>query len=111
MRVPLAVPLPGYYYHYKHDPSGPLNNYAYAFINVGCHTEEDCRPEDAAMVVYRPLYEEAFVYKNGKLFDLRPLLMWMGDVVRSGVTMKRFTHIKDPVIIEVLRSQEKAMYG
>jgi len=22
-------PEPGYYYHFKHDPDGPLNNYAY----------------------------------------------------------------------------------
>jgi hypothetical protein len=27
---------------------------------VGHHTEDDCRPEDAFMQVYRPLYEEAY---------------------------------------------------
>ena len=26
---PEQCPEPGYYYHYKHDPNGPLNNYAY----------------------------------------------------------------------------------
>src|SRR5580693_9471 len=25
---PEQCPEPGYYYHYKHDPNGPLNNYA-----------------------------------------------------------------------------------
>ena len=26
---PKKLPEPGYYYHFKHDPDGPLNNYAY----------------------------------------------------------------------------------
>jgi len=26
---PKNLPEPGYYYHFKHDPAGPLNNYAY----------------------------------------------------------------------------------
>ena len=26
---PKTLPEPGYYYHFKHDPAGPLNNYAY----------------------------------------------------------------------------------
>src|SRR6202030_4172939 len=42
---PEQCPEPGYYYHYKHDPNGPLNNYAYYIYGVGHHTEDDCRPE------------------------------------------------------------------
>ena len=53
---PEKLPEPGYYYHFKHDPDGPLNNYAYYIYGVGHHTENDCRPEDAFMQVYRPLY-------------------------------------------------------
>src|SRR3954454_6436608 len=34
------LPEPGYYYHFKHDPSGPLNNYAYYIYGVGHHTED-----------------------------------------------------------------------
>ena len=56
---PEQCPEPGYYYHYKHDPNGPLNKYAYYTFGVGHHTEDDCRPEDAFMQVYRPLYETA----------------------------------------------------
>src|SRR5436305_12798626 len=48
---PKMLPEPGYYYHFKHDPNGPLNNYAYYIYGVGHHTEEDCRPEDVFMQV------------------------------------------------------------
>jgi hypothetical protein len=69
-------PEPGYYYHFKHDPAGPLNNYAYYIYGVGHHTEDDCRAEDSFMQVYRPLYENSYAYRNGGLFDLRPLYMF-----------------------------------
>src|SRR5438309_9723121 len=69
---PEQLPEPGYYYHFKHDPHGPLKNYAYYIYGVGHHTEDDCRTEDAFMQVYRPLYEEAYAYRYGGLFDLRP---------------------------------------
>jgi hypothetical protein len=105
----MQTPEKGFYYHYKHDPKGAVNNYAYEFIGVGCHTEEDCRPEDSNMVIYRPLYE-AFVYKAGKLYDLRPLLMWMGDVEVGGVTQKRFTLITDPQVIAELERIRAQMY-
>ena len=55
---PKKLPKPGYYYHFKHDPSGPLNNYAYYIYGVGHHTEDNCPEADAFMQVYRPLYEE-----------------------------------------------------
>jgi hypothetical protein len=29
MKIPTLVPEPGFYYHYKHDPNGTVNNYAY----------------------------------------------------------------------------------
>jgi hypothetical protein len=66
------MPGAGVYYHYKHDPNGPLNNYAYCIYGVGHHTEDDCRPEDAFMQVYRRLYETAYAYRDGGMFDLRP---------------------------------------
>ncbi len=46
-------PESGYYYHFKHDPAGPLNNYAYYIYGVGHHTEDDCRTEDSFMQVGR----------------------------------------------------------
>jgi hypothetical protein len=51
-------PEPGYYYHFKHDPDGPLNNYADYIYGDGHHTEDDCRAEDAFMQVYRPALRE-----------------------------------------------------
>ena len=99
MKIPEQVPQKGFYYHYKHDSVGPVSNYAYEVVGVGCHTEDDCRPEDANMVVYRPLYEEASVYKAGKLFDLRPLEMWMGTVTVDGETFPRFRKITDTKVI------------
>ncbi len=110
MKIPEFVPEVGFYYHYKHDPAGLVNNYAYQVFGVGCHTEDDCRPEDANMVVYRPLYESS-VYKAGKLFDLRPLEMWMGDVSKDGKTMPRFTKITDLEVISQLRQIQQQMYG
>jgi|SRR3989338_6915293 len=110
MKIPNRVPRNGFYYHYKHDSSGSVNNYAYEVIGVGCHTEDDCRPEDSNMVVYRPLYE-ASVYKAGKLFDLRPLDMWMGDVEKEGKTISRFSKITEQSIINQLEEIKQKMYG
>ncbi len=110
MKIPTKVPEKGFYYHYKHDSNGPINNYAYEMVGVGVHTEEDCRPEDANMVVYRPLYE-ASVYKAGKLFDLRPLDMWMGEVTKDDKTFLRFQKITDSKIIAELEKIKKEMYG
>ena len=109
MKIPTKVPENGFYYHYKHDPAGAVNDYAYEVVGVGCHTEEDCRPEDSNMVVYRPLYESS-VYKAGKLFDLRPLEMWMGDVEKEGKTFPRFQKITSPNIIAALEEVKKTMY-
>ncbi len=108
MKTPSKVPEKGFYYHYKHDPNGSVGNYAYEMVGVGAHTEDDCRPEDVHMVVYRPLYPEASVYKAGKLFDLRPLEMWMEDVTKEGSTFPRFQKIEDLEIIsklEIIRDQ------
>ena len=109
-QIPTTVPEKGFYYHYKHDPAGEFNNYAYEFVGVGHHTEDDCRPEDALMGVYRPLYE-AFVYKNGKMFDLRPLSMWLEPVEKDGKTFPRFSKITDTAVIEKLSAVRQEMYG
>lgn len=106
---PEKRPEPGFYYHYKHDPQGPVNNYAYYIYGVGHHTEDDCRPEDAFMQVYRPLYE-AYVYKQGRLFDLRPLHMFYEPAEKDGEKVQRFTKITDPDTIARLREIKTQMY-
>src|SRR4051812_27155205 len=110
MKIPSKVPEKGFYYHYKNSPEKPVNNYAYEVVGVGVHSEDDCRPEDANMVVYRPLYEAA-VFKAGKLFDLRPLEMWMGNVEKDGKTFPRFKKITDPATIRQLEAIKVKMYG
>jgi len=110
MKIPTKVPEKGFYYHYKHDPNGEFNNYAYEVVGVGVHTEDDCRPEDASMVVYRPIYESS-VYTAGKLFDLRPLEMWMGDVTKDDKTFPRFKKITDPEVIAKLEEIREEMYS
>jgi hypothetical protein len=107
---PSKRPEPGYYYHFKHDPVGPLNNYAYYIYGVGHHTEEDCRSADAFMQLYRPLYEGSYAYRNGGLFDLRPLHMFFKPAERNGKTVPRFTRIVDPAVIAQLEAIKARMY-
>ena len=107
---PENLPEPGYYYHFKHDPDGPLNNYAYYIYGVGHHTEHDCRTEDAFMQVYRPLYEDAYAYRNGGLFDLRPLNMFFEPAEWKGKMVARFTRIVDPDVIAQLEAIRARMY-
>lgn len=104
-------PEPGYYYHFKHDPAGPLNNYAYYIYGVGHHTEDDCRTEDSFMQVYRPLYEDSYAYRNGGLFDLRPLYMFYKPAIREGREVPRFTKITAPGVIVELQAIKARMYA
>ena len=107
---PKNLPEPGYYYHFKHDPAGPLNNYAYYIYGVGHHTEEDCPAADAFMQVYRPLYENSYAHRNGGLFDLRPLQMFYEPAIKDDRPVARFTKITDSRIIAELREIKARMY-
>ncbi len=109
---PKKVPAPGFYYHYKHDPKGVFNNYAYRVIAINCHTEDDCRPIDRFHVCYRPLYEEAAVYAAGKGFftDSRPLSMFLSKVRIDGRMVPRFRLITDPILIRKLERKHDRMY-
>jgi hypothetical protein len=107
---PQPLPEPGYYYHFKHDPNGKVNNYAYYIYGVGHHTENDCRRADAFMQVYRPLYKDSYAYRNGGLFDLRPLHMFYDPAERDGRKVSRFTRITDPAAIAQLAAIKARMY-
>ncbi|HVW82608.1 MAG TPA: DUF1653 domain-containing protein [Candidatus Paceibacterota bacterium] len=107
--VPTEVPQIGFYYHYKHDPAGAFNNYAYEVVGIGHHTEDDCEERDRFLVVYRPLYE-AFVYKNGRMFDVRPLSMFMEEVEKEGKRFPRFAKIADPAVLRQLEELREKMY-
>ncbi len=107
----MQEPSKGYYYHYKHDPKGTINNYAYEVLGVGLHSEGGHGELDTKdmLVVYIPLYE-AFVYKNGKMFDVRPLEMFIEKVVKDGQEIERFAKITDPKIITELEKIKAEMY-
>jgi hypothetical protein len=107
--APKEVPEKGFYYHYKHDPDGLVNNYAYEVIGVGHHTEDYLPLEDMLMVVYRPLYDSE-VYKAGKLFDLRPLKMFMEYITKEGKTFPWFKKITDEAVIKELEGIRARMY-
>lgn len=118
MNHPKKVPVVGYYYHYKHDQNGPVNNYAYKFVGVGFHTEDvpNRHPNDEFFANYLPLYESAAVYQATVEFgmictDERPLEMWMGDVEKDNKTFPRFKLITDSVTIAKLREIEEKMYS
>ena len=110
METRTRLPERGFYYHYKHDPNGPVNNYAYEVIGVGRHTENNCAREDRLMVIYRPLYEEATVFREGKLFDLRPLDMFMEDVEKDGRKIPRFRKVTHDETIAHLGATMVKMY-
>ncbi len=105
----MNIPENGFYYHYKHDASGAVNNYAYEVMGIGHHTEIDGLDE-SAMVMYRPLYD-ASVFKIGKHWDLRPLGMFMEDVTKDGTTFPRFSKITDENLIAQLVEIRDTMYN
>src|SRR3989338_4361282 len=103
----MEKPEPGFFYHYKHDPSKDISNYAYEVLSIAHHTEIK-NSGDSALVIYRPLYE-SYVYKIGKHWDARPMSMFMENVTRDGKGVKRFTKITDPKVISELEKIKKQM--
>ena len=86
MDPPINVPEKGFYYHYKHDPNGSLENYAYEVLGVACHTEEG-----NYLVIYRPLYKNT--YLDATDYSARPLPMFMENVTKDDKTFPRFRKI------------------
>lgn len=102
---------PGFYYHYKHDESKGLRDYAYEVLNVGHHTEMDDFDGAEKMIVYRPLYESAKVYQAGKHFDVRPYDMFLENVEKGDYKGERFKKITDSAVIAELEKVRDEMYG
>lgn len=115
LSIPPAVPTPGFYYHYKHNPANGVFDYAYEVVAVGFHTEDDPREGEAQFCVYRPLYENAAVYQASRdlgiqCVDLRPLAMWLEHVERDGQSVPRFARITDEAVIAQLVDARTRMY-
>jgi len=96
MKIPEQMPEKGLYYHFKHDPNGPVQNYAYEVLGVARHSESG-----EYLVVYRPLYKNT--YLDAVDYSARPLAMFMEEVTRDGTTFPRFKRITDPAIIAKLQ--------
>jgi hypothetical protein len=62
------------------------------------------------MQVYRPLYEESYAYRNGGLFDLRPLRMFFEPAEWGGKKIPRFTRIVDQDVIAELEAIKARLY-
>ena len=100
----MKVPANGFYYHYKHDPRGPFNNYSYEVIGIARHTEEK-----TFTVLYRPLYVNDW-FKPAD-YQARPLDMFNENVTKDGQVIARFQQITDPELIAKLQKIKAQMYG
>ncbi len=88
--------IKGYYYHYKHNNLGEVNNYAYEVVGIGQNTETD-----ELFVIYRPLYKSDHLGTND--FYVRPYKMFNEFVNLDGKSIKRFSLIEDNKIISELK--------
>lgn len=114
------IPEKGFYYHYRHDQSGAVNNCAYEVLGTAFNTESkgagvhSDSPEDFfedEVVVYRPLYESSIVYNTGKRFWYRPVKMFFESVTKDEKTFPRFRKITDPAVIAELVAIRDRMYS
>lgn len=86
-----------YYYHYKHDPDGPVENYAYRVEGIAFQTETEEK-----LVLYAPLYNSDHLKSEEVDVYARPLSMFVEEVRVGDETVPRFQKIEDQVIIEEL---------
>jgi hypothetical protein len=100
---PSAIPLRGFYYHYKHDPEGVPNNYTYEVIGLVRETET----EDFA-VLYRPLYQSEWM--SPATYNTRPLSSFVGSLEKEGQMIHRFRRITDEELISKFEAIAREMY-
>ena len=90
----------GFYYHFKHDPSGPINNYAYEVLGTAKHSETE-----EITVIYKPLYKNEWL-REVELMS-RPISMFMDTVDKPEYKGSRFTLIEDlDIIIELIKLRD-----
>lgn len=86
-----------FYYHYKHDAKGEINNFAYEIIGTAMHTETE-----NFFVIYKPLYPN-----EQKLFA-RPIELFTDVVIVEDKEIPHFTLITDIEVIESLQRFSEA---
>lgn len=84
-----------YYYHFKHDPSVSINNYAYELIGLGKNADTD-----EEFVIYKPLYRNDHIGKCD--FYIRSKNNFFETIIRKGKKIKRFKKISDKKVIAQL---------
>ena len=100
----MQIPENGFYYHYKHDPEGPFNNYCYEVVGIARDTEDK-----SFSVLYIPLYENDW-FKPAD-YQSRPLDMFNENVTVNGKTVPRFQRITNPNMISKLNEIKERMYS
>ncbi len=88
---------PGFYYHYKHDANGPVNNYAYEVLGISVN--RDTKEFD---VVYRPLYDDPDLKALGAEFYQKPLEEFTSYTIVDTKDVQRYCRIEDPEVIKQL---------
>ena len=85
----------GFYYHFKHDPSKSVNNYAYWLIGTAKNSETE-----EVTVIYKPMYTNEWLGEVELMS--RPIDMFMDTVEKPEYSGLRFRPIEDPEIIAKL---------
>lgn len=99
----MFIPQNGFYYHYKHDPAGAFNNYAYEVVGLARHSEDKSH-----YVMYRPLYENDWL--SPAQVSVRPLDMFNETVQVNGQEQPRFVKIENVELCDRLRTVRDNMY-
>ena len=114
----MQQPEKGFYYHYRHDSNGPVNNCDYEVLGNAFNTESvDFKTENPddflkdEVVIYRPLYDTSLVFKADKRFWVRPAKMFLENITKDGEAFSRFIKITDEKVITELIKIRDEMYG
>ncbi len=100
----MHIPEKGFYRHYKHNPEKGFNDYVYEVVGLALHSEEK-----TYFVAYRPVYANTYLAPAD--FSVRPLGMFMENILKDGKEMPRFEKITDPELIAKLEKVRDEMYG
>jgi hypothetical protein len=104
-------PEPGFYAKYKRDPKGPRWKDLYYVEQIGYSMGRDVPQEKRRHVIYRPLDDTSYVYKNGKRFDLLPLEEFIERVEYQGRKVPRHSVVTDPELVREMRLRYEELYG
>ena len=100
----MHIPENGFYYHYKHDPAGAFNNYAYEVVGLARHSEDKSH-----YVMYRPLYKAEWLIPAQVV--VRPLTTFLEHILKDGKLVPRFRRIQDIECVAKLNQVRDSMYA